>query len=269
GRPAIELATVTTQGTQPINDHQFLSRWDWTPNSNNTFTARYVYDNSIFQNQFPTIFPGFEVDVPGKAHNVLLSWTRSFSPTWTNEFRFGYGRFEALFTPRNQSAIDFGPALAFGGTTITGLGLSALFPQGRILNNFQYQDTVTHTMGTHTIRAGVDLTRQLTKEFIPFNNRGSLAFSTGGPFGSFRNFIDEFSGVQGVFASKVFGSPVIYPNRFQQAYFVNDSWKVMPNLTLTLGLRYENYGTPSNVLPFPAFGGFGVPFDTRVEQKGD
>lgn len=269
GRPSIEFATVSVQGAQPINDHQFLTRWDFTPNSNNTFTARYVYDNSIFSNQFPNIFPGFEVDVPGKSHNAYLSWTRSLSSTWTNEFRFSYGRFEALFVNRNQSAIDFGPTLAFAGTTITGVGLSSLFPQGRILNNFQYQDTITHTFGSHTIRAGVDLTRQLTKEFVPFNNRGSLAFSAAGGFNSFGNFVDEFSGTQGAFATKFFGSPVIYPNRFQQSYFATDIWKVKSNLTLSLGLRYENYGTPENVLAFPAFPGFDRPFDTAVEQKGD
>jgi outer membrane receptor protein involved in Fe transport len=269
GRPDIPFATVSVPGTQPINDHQFLTRWDFTPDVNNTFTARYVYDNSIFANQFPTIFPGFEVDVPGKSHNAYLSWTRSLSPTWTNEFRFSYGRFQALFTPRNQSAIDFGPQIGISGTQVTTIGLSSLFPQGRILNNFQYQDTITHIMGAHSIRAGVDLTRQLTKEFIPFNNRGSLAFTTGGGFPAFGNFVDAFSGTQGVFATKFFGNPVVYPNRFQQAYFVSDSWKVKPNFTLNLGLRYENYGTPANVLLFPAFSGFDAPLNARVEQKSD
>src|SRR5262249_2138030 len=45
--------------------------------------------------------------------------------------------------------------------------------------------------------------------------------------------------------------------------------KVKPNLTLNLGLRYENYGTPENVLPFPAFAGFDQPVTTRIKQKGD
>jgi hypothetical protein len=269
GRPNIDFGTATSTSTQPYNDHQFLTRWDFTPDVNNTFTVRYIYDNSTFSNQYPTIFPGFEVDVPGKTHNAYISWTRILSPTWTNEFRWSYGRFEALFTPRNQSAIDFGPTLAFGGTQITGIGLNSLFPQGRILNNFQYQDTVTHIMGTHTFRGGVDLTRQLTKEYVPFNSRGSLAYSSGGSFPSFGNFVDGYSGTQGIFAQKSFGSQVIYPNRFQQSYFISDTWKVKQNLTLNFGLRYENYGTPSNVLKYPAFAGFDVPFNTKAEQKGD
>ena len=47
-----------------------------------------------------------------------------------------------------------------------------------------------------------------------------------------------------------FGSPVIVPNAFYQNYFVEDAWRVKPNLMLTLGLRYENYGTPFNAIPF-------------------
>jgi hypothetical protein len=269
GRPAIEFGTASVSGSQPFNDHQFLTRFDYTPDTSNIFALRYIYDKSIFNNQILSLIPGFEVDVPGLSHNAYLSWTHVFSPTWTNEFRFSFGRYEAFFMNRSQAALDFGPQIAFGGTTIAVLGLSANFPQGRILNNFQYQDTLTHTLGNHTLRVGADLTRQLTKELVPFNDRGTLAFSSGGGFPAFGNFIDGFSGTNGGFAAKVFGSPVVYPNRFQQSYFVNDSWKVKANLTLNLGLRYENYGTPSNVLPFPAFAGLAVPLTTRVEQKSD
>jgi hypothetical protein len=62
---------------------------------------------------------------------------------------------------------------------------------------------------------------------------------------------------------------VDHPNAFQQAYFVNDTWRIKPNLSLNLGLRYENYGTPSNVLEFPAFAGFDQPFDAVAKQKAD
>jgi hypothetical protein len=44
---------------------------------------------------------------------------------------------------------------------------------------------------------------------------------------------------------------------------------VKPNLTLTLGLRYENYGTPFNAIPFPAFAGFDKPVDAVARQERD
>lgn len=270
GRPDINFGTVTFNGiSQPLNAYQWLTRVDWTPSSKDALSFRYVFDDSTLVNQFPSAFAGFGIDVPGRAQNFLLTHTRNISPTWTNEFRFAYGRFVALFQASNPEVALNGPVFAFAGTQITSVGLSATFPQGRFLNNYQFQDTVTRTIGDHTIRAGVDLARQLSKSLVPFNDRGSLTFSAGGGLPAFGNFIDGFSGVQGTFGSKVFGSPVVYPNRFQQAYFINDSWRVRPNLTLNLGLRYENYGTPENVLPFPAFAGFDAPINTRVEQKKD
>ncbi|HZF37484.1 MAG TPA: carboxypeptidase regulatory-like domain-containing protein [Blastocatellia bacterium] len=276
GRPDIPFGTVTFSGVpQPLNDYQWLTRVDWTPSSKDTFSFRYVFDDSTLVNQIPSAFEGFGIDVPGRAQNFHFSHTRNFSPTWTNEFRFAYGRFVALFQAGNPEVALNGPVFSIAETQITDVGLDPTFPQGRFLNNYQFQDTVTHTRGNHTIRAGVDLVRQLSKALVPFNDRGALTFGSSDAsddvpaFPAFGNFVDGFSGLADPFGDKVFGSPVVYPNRFQQAYFVNDSWRARPNLTLNLGLRYENYGTPENVLPFSAFPGFDAPIDARVKQKGD
>jgi Carboxypeptidase regulatory-like domain/TonB-dependent Receptor Plug Domain len=269
-RPDIPFGTATFTGVpQPLNDYQWLARVDWTPSSKDTLSFRYIFDDAKLVNQIPSAFEGFGINVPGRAQNFHLSHTRNFSPTWVNESRFAYGRFVVQFLPGNPEIALNGPVFSIAGTQITDVGLDPTYPQGRFLNNYQFQDTVTHTRGDHTIRAGVDLVRQLSKELVPFNDRGTLTFSSGGGFTAFRNFIEGFSGTEGTFGSKVFGSPVVYPNRFQQAYFINDSWRVRPNLTLNMGLRYENYGTPENVLPFPAFPDFDLPVDTRVEQKRD
>jgi Carboxypeptidase regulatory-like domain/TonB-dependent Receptor Plug Domain len=270
GRPAIQFGPATNNSvSQPLNDYQWLTRVDWTPTIKDSLSFRYLFADSTLVNQIPSVFDGFGVDVPGRAQNFLLNHTRIFSPVWTNEVRFSYGRFVATFQPSNPAVALNGPVFSFAGTPIDDVGLDPTFPQGRFLNNFQFQDTVSYSRGSHTIRAGVDLVRQLTKELVPFNDRGTLTFTAGGGFPAFGNFVDGFSGTAGPFGDKVFGSPVVYPNRFQQAYFINDSWRMRPNLTLNFGLRYENFGTPENVLPFPAFPGFDLPVDTRVEQKGD
>ncbi|MBI4456153.1 MAG: TonB-dependent receptor [Acidobacteria bacterium] len=268
GRPPIPFGTATRTGTQPVNDYQWMTRLDWVPTTQDNVAFRYLFDQQIFKNQFPSAFEGFEIDVPSRIQNFYLNYTRSFSHELTNEFRFSYGRFRVLFGPRKREALA-GPRFQFAGIPVNSVGLSAVFPQGRTFNNFQYQDTVSRILGNHTIRAGIDLVRQLTQEFVPINTRGTLTFSAGGGFPTFGNFVDGFSGTQGTFASKVFGSPLISPNRFQQAYFMNDSWRVLPNLTLNIGLRYENYGTPENILQFPAFAGLDAPLDKRVRQEPD
>ncbi len=273
GRPDIEFGTVTTFSAQPVNTYDVLGRVDWAPNADNNFAFRYLLQDQTFSNQFPTVFPGFGVDVTGKTQNFYLNYTRVLSTSTTNEFRFSYGRFNVLFGATDPATLAFGPEFLFGGIPVTGIGalggISSTFPQGRIFNNYQFQDTITKTFGTHTIRAGADLVRQIAKQFVPFNAQGTLTYSAGGGFPTFGNFVDAFSGTQGTFAAESFGSPVVYPDAFQQSYFINDSWRVRPNLTLTLGLRYENYGTPFNVVSFPAFAGFDVPITTVAKQKRD
>jgi hypothetical protein len=128
---------------------------------------------------------------------------------------------------------------------------------------------VTHTRGNHTLRVGADILWQRAKQFVPINTRGTLTFAAGGGFPAFGNFLDAFSGVGTGAAAKVFGPGLDYPNVTTYAFFINDTWKIRPNFTLNLGLRYENFGTVANNAAFPAFTGFDAPLQTRVEQEGD
>ena len=279
GRPDIDFGETTISSAQPLTDDQWLTRVDWTPTQKDSLSFRYVYDRLIVSNQFPTAasggspFPGFEVDVPGLSQNFYFNYTRNLSTRLVNEARFGYGRFNVNFSPRDPQIEASGPVFAFTGAGlgqgITNVGLPFAFPQGRLFNNYQIQDTLSYTAGNHTVRFGADLNIQRATQQIPFNSRGVLTFAGGGGFNAFGNFVDQFSGRGPGGAAIQFGSPVIVPNAFYQNYFVEDSWRVKPNLTLTLGLRYENYGTPFNAIPFPAFAGFDQPVDAVARQQRD
>ena len=161
--------------------------------------------------------------MPSLIQNALVNWTRTFSPKTTNEFRFGYGRFNVLFNYRNPDLLTAPPQFIFGGTAsdLTGIGPDATFPQGRIFNNYQLQDTISHTVGNHTLRAGFDIMMQRAKQFIPINTRGSLNFTDSLDENdnivntALENFLEDFSGNSGVFASKVFGENTDHPERDQ------------------------------------------------------
>jgi outer membrane receptor protein involved in Fe transport len=277
GRPDIEFGTATRQSSQPVNTYDYVTRVDWTPNTRDSLAFRYLATDQIFSNQFPdpstgvagSQFEGFEADVPSLIQNFLASYTRVISTNTTNEFRFGYGRANIFFGPRDQAQTTGGPQFLFSGTTISTVGLSPILPQGRIFNNYQFQDTITHTVGDHTLRFGADVLVQRGKQFVPINTRGQLTFAPGGGFPTFGNFVDQFSGTGAGAAAKVFGEGVETPNVTTLAFFINDQWRVTPNLTLNLGLRYENFGTVANNAPFPAFTGFDQPLQTRVEQQRD
>ncbi len=113
------------------------------------------------------------------------------------------------------------------------------------------------------------MARILVTDAIPFNSRGTLGYAAGNGTG-LANFIDDFGGSGGS-ANLTFGSPIIRPRYFFQNYFVQDTWKLRPNLTLSLGVRYENAGTPENTMPFPAVSGalgvFDPSFFTTPHQQ--
>jgi len=279
GRPDIDFGETSISSTQPVNDHQFLSRVDWTPTQKDSLAFRYIFDNQRFNNQFPTSasggspFPGFEVDVPSRNQNFLFNYTRTISTRLTNEARFGYARSNVEFSPRDTQSADNGPVFSFTGAGlgqgITSVGQASVFPQGRLFDNYQIQDTLSYTIGNHTLRFGGDVNIQRSSQQIPFNSRGILTFAGGGGFNAFGNFLDQFSGRGGGGAAIQFGSPIIFPNALYQNYFINDSWRVRENLKLDLGLRYENYGTPFNAIQFPAFAGFDQPVQTVARQQRD
>jgi hypothetical protein len=264
--PTITAGVAPVSRSQIVNDYQYLARIDYNPTDKDNLNFRYLADDQIFVNQFPSAFEGFGVDVPSLVQNFYFGYTRNISQKFTNEFRFGYGRFDVLFGPQSDAALQ-GPTIGIPGLTTT--GLSSGFPQGRLFNNYQFQDTISYTIGQHSIRAGGDILVQRATQRIPINLRGILNFTTGGGFGGLRNFVEGFSGTSGTFASRVFGPGTDNPDVTRQAYFVNDNWRIFEGLSVNLGLRYEYFGEVANQARFPAFPGFDVPLQTRVEQKPD
>jgi hypothetical protein len=274
GRRLIPFGTATRQSAQPVNTYDYITRVDWTPSQRDSLSFRYLRNDQVFNNQFPSgsvsggQFPGFEVDVPGHVANFFASYTRNISATTTNEFRFGLLKFDVLFAPRDSALSTAGPQIAINTGSISTVGLNAVFPQGRNWKNYQFQDTITHTIGNHTFRLGADILAQRGTQLVPINTRGSLSYTNGGGFTALGNFVFGFSGPAGT-ASKVFGNGSEKSDVTNQAYFINDQWRVRDNLSLNLGLRYENFGVASNNAPFPAFSGlFGDPL-ARVEEKRD
>lgn len=254
--PSVQVARVQRTGIgEPSNDTQYVAKGDWQLTSQDTITLRYTYDKGDLTPDFfnfSNLLACCDTQQGGSAHNGGLSFTHSFTPKVINEFRASYGRIGFTFgqTPATAAnPVANGPTVSIAG--LTGFGTPSNIPQGRFHNTYQYQDSVSWLVGNHSFKFGADMARILVTDAIPFNSRGTLAYATGGGFTSLGNFIDDFGGSGGS-ANLTFGSPTIRPKYFFQNYFVQDTWKLRSNLTLSLGIRYENAGTPENAMPFPA-----------------
>jgi outer membrane receptor protein involved in Fe transport len=262
GRPDIEFGTLVYPYGQKYLERQWLARIDHKVSEKSQLSGRFLYDDTNNPTGGATVgFPGFNTSQINKYRNFLVTETHIFTPTITNELRVAYNRIDLGFPldPANPLGLTL-PSYDLGtGITpaTTNVGIQTNIPQGRVANNYLLQDTVTHVRGNHTFRIGTEQMVQRSRQFAPIAERGLLAYRSGGGFTEFANFVDDFggSGPATGSARRDFGSPAYYPELYRQAYFGQDRWRVNEALTLTLGIRYENFGTPINAVKTPAFTG--------------
>jgi hypothetical protein len=257
----VEFGRFVTSFAQSFVEPQIQARIDHKVSETSQLSGRYLYADQGAPVGGATLgLPGFTTSQANRFQNFLISETHVFSPSVTNEVRLSYNRIALAFPLDPPTAL----ALTLPNITIAGIsnvsgasyniGIQTNLPQGRIANNYVIQDTITYLRGAHTFRGGFDLLKQRSRQFAPINERGSLIYNASGDFTGLANYIDDFSGSGGS-ANRDFGTPSYYPELFRQAYFFQDRWRVSELLTLTLGLRYENFGNPVNSVRTAAFTG--------------
>ncbi|MET0625985.1 MAG: carboxypeptidase regulatory-like domain-containing protein [Pyrinomonadaceae bacterium] len=254
----VEFGTFVGTYANVFNDRQIIGRIDHSIDENDQFTARYVYGNRLQPTgALVNFINGFEVANINATQNLLLQEIHTFSPSLTNDLRVGYGRitFDFPFSGSNPLQQTLGTITINQLTPNPGaIGVPSNFPQGRISNNYILQDTMTYVRGDHTLRFGLEVLNQRSRQQVPFRNRPDLTYQASTGFTGFANFIDDFGGSGGA-AQRDFGVDVFYPRRVRQSYFFQDRWRASDSLTLTLGLRYEDFGRPVTSLATQAFTG--------------
>ncbi|MGH9843678.1 MAG: TonB-dependent receptor domain-containing protein, partial [Blastocatellia bacterium] len=262
GRPSVEFGTAVTSFAQSFTEPQIQARIDHKVSERSQLSARYLFaDQNAPVGGAALGLPGFTTSQANRFQNFLISETHVFTPSLTNELRLSYNRIALAFplNPPSDLGLTLPNITIAGASNVTGsaynIGIQTNLPQGRIANNYVIQDTMTYIRGSHTFRGGFDLLQQRSRQFAPINERGSLIYNvTGAAFTGLANYVDDFSGSGGS-ANRDFGSPRYYPELFRQAYFLQDRWRASEALTLTLGVRYENFGNPANSVRTSAFTG--------------
>jgi outer membrane receptor protein involved in Fe transport len=274
-RPDVEFGNVLRGDTSiRSNDLQWSFRVDYIASDHDQLTARYFHDSSTLSPDFfnnPGELPNFETQQGGPSGNFHAAWTHTINSRMVNELRFSYATINFGFEPTpatltNGIGTHFTVVLndiSNPDQTNTQFGLPGNEPAFRDHQTYQFQDGFSWSMGRHTLKFGGDVALVFVSDGIPVDPRGTFNVFPGGTCGAntctgLANFIDNFSG-QGGNVSRFFGNTNIHPFAPNYAPYVEDTWRVKPNLTLDLGLRYEFWGTPENALQFPAL-------DSRFKQ---
>lgn len=244
-------------------DLQYIIRVDYSPRESDSFAVRFMRDNASFTPDLglnTSGLPGFDGEVGGPSYLSYVNWTHVFSAHLLNEFRASMTRIDFLFqaTPETKAnplsqnySLEFQDAYNGGSTpSFPVLGVSQNIPQGRLENFYQFQDTVSWNIGRQSIRMGADIGRILETDLVAQEALGQLTVTSSAGFTGMGNYLNDNLGKGGT-AERTFGPTRFDPHIWRSAGFIQDDVKVMPDLTLNLGLRYDYITDPSNSLQYP------------------
>jgi outer membrane receptor protein involved in Fe transport len=231
----------TRQGiNQPADDHSV--RGDWTRQAR-ALTARYQYTKQIFESD--DVIVGEQARQNNQQGNMGVTWTQVLGPATTGELRYGLG---VRHTRVDIAAGNDTPIVRFANSPVSGtiLGNSGGFPIHRDQQDHQIVANLTKLFGrTHQFKSGVDVRLQHLDDLADNTSRGLWNFTTscGGVtyVTSYAAFLD---GCVNNF-QKAWG-PFFLENRMNEYNaYGEDNWRLRPNLTLNLGVRYEYVDAPT------------------------
>jgi hypothetical protein len=249
--------TVPRKGDQTL----FLPKIDWVINSKNTFTAVY---NRLRWDSPAGVQTGAVVsrgrtsfgDDKVSTDTLNLRLNSSLSSRILNEGRFQYSRdLEQQFgqTPdpsEPTTANGFPPSASIGGGTGITIGKPnfldrAAYPDEK---RWQYADTVTMTMGRHTVKFGGDFNYVSDVLDNLFQNAGAYSYDNLGLF--LQDLVDP-AGKRYSSFNQGFGPTAFKFATRDYNFFGQDDFRINQNLTVNLGLRYEYEQLPKPQIPNP------------------
>jgi Carboxypeptidase regulatory-like domain len=227
---------------QPRTRLNMAPRVDYQLTKDNTLSVRYQYYRDKQDNQGLT---GFQLQ--SQAFNTLnteqtlqVSDTQVFSANLLNEIHFQYLR-DAL----NQTAASALPSIAIPEAFTAGGNNEQNIAD--VANHYEFQNYTQWVHGNHTIKFGVRLRQTTDNDNIDSGFNGSYLFASATAFTTTEQGLANgltFAQIQAMGGGAVQfsltnGVPKVYVSTFDSGWYVQDDWRVRPNITLSGGLRLE------------------------------
>jgi hypothetical protein len=226
-QPADDPTAITVRfhqnGSTTRDDSNGVARLDYNLSGNNQFTARYTRGRPNYTN--PTIITINPRTYEDRSDAYNASWIHSAS-RWTSNARFGYNRIRT-------SRVDQG-----FGADLEGLKLSPFNTNGAEFSLgagsiSTFEDSIAWTLGRHTVQFG--------GIFQKWNAGRTDLNTTNVQYSSLSDYENNIpSSVRITFDLTPFNI-----SEYQVGGYVQDDYRVLPNLTFNLGIRYDYFTVPT------------------------
>jgi hypothetical protein len=245
-----DVGIFTFPGQQVIKENFFTTRVDNKISDKDNLTGTYLGDITPYSS--PDSLDAVLLNSKTNRQIATLEETHTFGPTLVNSARMGYSR-EGIVNNTGVSAIrpiakdpslaaipgQFAAQISVPGLTMFTGGVGGNTHVLYFWNSFQGYDDAFWTHGTHSLKFGGVVERMQANEYSLGDPSGVFSFATLSDFLTNRpkRFIAEFANTKSVRGARqsLFG------------LYTQDDWRIRPNLTLNMGLRWEITTMPSEV----------------------
>jgi hypothetical protein len=228
--PRIETGLVPSG----LDSTNVFARVDHQINQDNQLNFRYsLYDLAALNSR--TVGGLNAVSRGSNLDNLDQTWsagiTTTLSASTLNEGRFQYTR-SRFAQPVND---EIGPAVNIAG--VANFGTATFSPLGRDIDLYEIADSITTQRGAHSVKFGADFLYNRVDIFFPGALQGAYTFTSLGSF-----LANSYGSFQ-----QAFGVPSQFQSNPNIGLFVQDEWKIRPDLTINAGLRYDAQFLPDPI----------------------
>ncbi len=228
------------------NEWNMAERVDYNISSNDRLFVRFQTDHGIQPSFTDPINSVFNAVSSQPSYQGQINESHTFGARAVNNVILSGAWYGAQFGSPNLAATlaAFPTQLTFSDGTFTDLGgENGTFPVGRNVSQAQAQDDVIFYRGNHSIKAGVKFKgNRINDGYFTRGTHGTLTAQTVGAF--FNGGTDPISGGETTYSQNFSTAAEHQMQYWQLGTYIEDEWRALPNLTLTLALRFDHPSNP-------------------------
>ncbi|HJR06089.1 MAG TPA: carboxypeptidase regulatory-like domain-containing protein [Pyrinomonadaceae bacterium] len=242
----VPKGSLTNANLLKLNDWQQSIRIDHKLSEKHSIFGRYIFQDQDQTGSGQATPSGLSQDSLTRSQAVNVSLNSLLSSRVVNELRGAYLRQGQFFTGADPDS-QLIPSIEISSLGLTGfnaaanrtaIGLAVNLPQFATRQTYQLQDNLSIAQGNHSWKFGVDIRRNQLKQFFVPTIRGRLVY------GTLQRFVDDIGEGATINKPLAGGQEITYYDWHDVFAYGMDEWKIRPNFTLTLGVRYESPGQP-------------------------
>ena len=256
------VPSIPVPSTVPIPFRDYLAsvRFDWAQSPKSNWFLRASEDSYLTHNALVQqgTLPSTGLTTHNNYWNVALSNTYTFSSSWLGNLVLDASLLH--LTQTRNSDLGFALAFPFSSTALTISGFETfgdnqfatpitLFPDLRNQDKYQFRYDLSHIVGTHALKFGVDFVHEPVLSGAFAATAETLAQYVNNPTyyvqnpGTFGTFVPQCLGVTPSDGSTCSYTPAgdgtFTQNVQRLGLYAEDSWRVSRQLTLNYGVRYQ------------------------------